>query len=741
MFKLRRRAPLHGPENPLADIKGGVTAALTAIPIELVYGLFAVAPLGAAFAEHGVRAALWGCILGGILGFLLRGTGGMMVGSRPATGLILGSLAAMLLRHPAVTSASDPAALVFSLLLVCTALAGLFQYLFGVAHVGRALRYVPFPVTAGLMLGVGMLMIQASLRPALGATNQLAWTGLLDAWHPASVVVSASALALCVLGTRLKTRVPGSVLALLLGSLLHHGLVLILGADHLGGTVSSLSGLLPEYVVWGAEIDLPGLIGWLPVLASYALTIAALGSLETLLCLSMIGSAQAKRPDGNGELRVQGLSNLIGGLFGATASVGNLARVKVNLSAGGRSGWSGIAYALTLALVVVLAGGFLSLVPQAVTAGIVIYYAFGMVDDGTRRITQQIVVQRKQVGRQYYRVLLSNFTIILLVASVAVLGDMMKAAVIGLVAAMFLFFSNRINPTIRRVTLGDRRRSLKTRAAADVDLLGREGMRIGIIEVDGPLFFGTADRIADEIEKLMAQVSLVIIDLKRVPDIDPTGARTLLQVSERLAAKKKELLLSGLNPLFEHFLQAMGLDKAVPALNWHHDLDHALEDAEDRLLTQLGGHASHHALAFGQTALAAGLDLEQISTLQGFLLRRVFDSPVELFHKDDEGASLFVVESSSVDILLPLADGKHKRIVSLAPGVIFGEMALLEGKPRSTTAALVGPSVVWELTRDAFDALLQSHPLIARQVLFNVGRQLAGRLRAITSELTMLLGE
>ena len=722
----------------LGDLKGGVTAAFSAVPVELVYGLFAVAPLGAAFAEHGMRAALLGCILGGFMGFVLRGTGGMLTGTRPATGLILGALATHLLYQPAVNSASNPAELVFILLLLCTALSGLFQFLFGLAYVGRALKYIPFPVTAGLMLGVGVLMILGNLRPAFGVSHHVPWPELFNTWRPASMMVTGIVIFICFSAKRWNSPVPGSVLGLAIGSLAHHGLVYILGNERLGETSASITGLLPDYVAWNSGIEILDLLGWLPVIASYALTISALASLETLLCLSAIDDAQSSRSGGNRELRVQGLSNLLAGLLGATASAGNLSRVKINLSSGGNSRLSGISYAVTLGLIGTLAGNYLSLVPHAVTAAIVIYFAVGMADEGTRRIVQQLIAQRGQVGRQYYRLLLANFSVILLVASVAVIGDMMKAVGIGLAAAMFLFVSTRMKPVVRRVAFGDQRHSLKIRTSDDRGLLDQHGTQIAIIEADGPLFFGTADSIADEIENLSIKANLLIIDLKRVTDIDPTGARSLLQSSRRLVTKRKQLLISGASPHFENFLTSMGLEKLVPKQNWHDDLDQAMEDAENRLLLRLGGLSRHQALSLAETALVAGLNGNEIEILGGFLLKKECGPNTQLFSIGDEGDSLFVAVGSSVDILIPLKDGRQRRIVGLAPGVIFGEMALLEGKRRSTTAVVLDRSIVFELSRSALDGLLHHNSGIARQVLFNVGCQLAGRLRAITGEVLLL---
>lgn len=725
----------------MGEIRGGVAAALLGLSVEVAYGLFAFAPLGPSFAGHGLHAALWACILGGILGFLLRSNGGMISGTRPATALILASLASALLQQTEVAGLEDPAPLVLALLLLCTALAGLFQFLLGLLHAGKVLKYVPFPVTAGLMAGIGSLMFLSSLRPALGASNQTAWLDLFATWHPASLLVVAIAFGTCMMSQKRRWRMPGSVLALFTGSLAHHGLSALLGEGRLGGTSIALTGFLPDITVWTAGVGLMELPGWLPMLAPYALTIAIFGSLETLLCLSVIGNAVGKRLDGDRELRVQGLTNLMAGLAGATSSVGNLSRVNVNVANGGRHRFSFLVYALAIAAGILLAGRLLALVPHAVTAAIVMFYALSMIDDGTRRISRQLFVQRKAVSEEYYRVLLANFSVIVLVAAVAVVGNMVQAAGVGFIATTFLFVQSRMKPAVRRVTQGADRHSHKVRSAEDLERLVRSGRRIVVIEAEGPLFFGTADSIAGEIERHAAEADRVIVDLRRVRDIDPTGARTLLQSARYLADRKKRMLLSGMSPLFASMLSAMGLEQVVPREHWHYDLDQALEAAEDWLLGEVGAGQRHRTLALEETALADGLDQAQSRLLEGFLVARHRERATTLFEMGDVGHSLFVTGGGSVDILLPLKDGQSKRLVSLAPGVIFGELALLEGRPRSTSAVLVEDSVVWELTRDAFDSLLDSHPGIARQVLFNVGRQLAGRLRAITGEMALLEAE
>ena len=723
------------------DLIGGMTAAMTALPVELVYGLFAVAPMGTAFASHGLRAALLCCILGGIIGFTLRTTGGMITGSRPAAALILGTLAANLLSHVDIQATVDPAGTTFLLVLLCTVLAGVFQYLFGLAGVGRALKFVPYPVIAGLMCGVGLLMLLAALRPALGMPFESTWSQFQAAWHPGSLIVALTTLAICFAVPRWTKRIPGPIVALVFGSLIHHLIAGWAGVGQLGATATAINSLLPEYTLFSVYggMGLTKLLSWLPTLAPYALAIAAFASLETLLCLAAIETATNTRPEGDRELRLHGIGNLLGGMLGATPAIGNLSRVMVNLSSGGHSPVSGLGYTITLAIVILVFGNWIGFLPNAVTAGILIFYAYAMIDDGTRRLFTQVMLQRGEIPPAQYRVLRDNLIVIVLVALIAVFGDMMKAVGVGVAAAMILFVRTSMKPVIRRVFNVQQHRSLKVRTLEARRVLENNGHQIAVIDAEGPLFFGTADRLASEIERVGGVARWINLDLKRVRDVDPTGARTLLLVARKMKAHGKTLSLSAANQRVEAFLGTMGLEGSIPCELWFCDLDSALERLEDFLLATHALNASLDETSLADTELTADLSTDEIHILAQHLRVHEFKTAGPVFTMGATGDSLYVASGSAVDIVLSLAGKQPKRLASFAPGTVFGEMAMLGGHPRSADAILLGPGTVWELSRETLGTLEQDHPAIAQTILRNIGKSLADRLRLTTTELRLAL--
>jgi len=181
----------------------------------------------------------------------------------------------------------------------------------------------------------------------------------------------------------------------------------------------------------------------------------------------------------------------------------------------------------------------------------------------------------------------------------------------------------------------------------------------------------------------------------------------------------------------------MGLGAVVKAWHWHEDIDAALEIAEDELLG-VGRGSAHASVRLGQTVLADGLSKAQAELLEGYLDKRFFPSAAHDFRVGEPGDSLFVASDGVVDILLPLKHGRRRRIASFAPGIVFGELALIEGKPRTDDAIAQVACSVWELKRDRLAEIEMKHPEIARRLLLNLRRGLAHRVRTTTGYFAML---
>jgi sulfate permease, SulP family len=257
-----------------------------------------------------------------------------------------------------------------------------------------------------------------------------------------------------------------------------------------------------------------------------------------------------------------------------------------------------------------------------------------------------------------------------------------------------------------------------------------------VIELEGAIFFGTAHRFERDMERLGSGARFVILDIHRVTMIDASGAFVLERLVSRLRKRGAQLLLAGIVAGDRHAraLRTFGALQASEG-DWHADSDRALEHAERQVLADAGVRASAAELPLAGLSLLDGMDADQRATLRRYLSRVELAAGEILFRRGEPGDRLYVLAKGSVSILADLSKGvaAAHRLASFAPGVIFGETAMLDGGGRTAGSAADEPSVVYVLTRGDFDAIRADEPALANVVLLNVARQLSARLRFATS--------
>ncbi|MBX9633692.1 MAG: cyclic nucleotide-binding domain-containing protein, partial [Magnetospirillum sp.] len=291
-------------------------------------------------------------------------------------------------------------------------------------------------------------------------------------------------------------------------------------------------------------------------------------------------------------------------------------------------------------------------------------------------------------------------------------------------------------PIVRRISDGRARCSLKVRNREEADSLSAKGGQILIVELDGVLFFGTADALASEVESHSAGVRVVVLDCRRLSEMDATGVRLLGQLGKALRAKGCALLLAHLSPhdAMGGFLLNMGGPALDGVLQLFPDTDSALEWAEDRVLA-LGqlDPGEDGEIALADLPLAGNLGGPELAALAGALERRQLPKGTVLFREGDAGDTLYLLAKGHVTIRLQRPNAPAVRLASFQPGVMFGEMALLEGQPRSADAIADADIVVYELSADRFARLSEESPRLTHHLVLNIARELAARLR-VTSE-------
>jgi hypothetical protein len=287
------------------------------------------------------------------------------------------------------------------------------------------------------------------------------------------------------------------------------------------------------------------------------------------------------------------------------------------------------------------------------------------------------------------------------------------------------------------------------------------GHRIAALELEGAVFFGSADGLEDRVYGLMRDgVTHIVLDMKRITDIDSTGGLTLQRIGRRLNDIGGELAISYVlkerrkttlpvaaerraGDVPRHVWAALENSGALVALGediFFPDTDSALTHLENRVMAEYTGgrRASGKSPAHGPPILR-GLKSHELRAIRGMATRHEFPKGEVIFRQGDAGDALYYLARGRVDILVHLSDaGIDKRLQSLAEGSIFGEMALLDDKPRAASVVAAEDSICYRLDVRKFEQIKESHPEAAPKLFNNCCKMFSERMRAANTMIAEL---
>ncbi len=722
------------------DMVGGIAAAVMTIPVSMGYGLLALSPLGDSMVPMAILAGLYAPIFGCLVAVLLGANTTMIYSPRSIVTFLIGSLVLDSIAHSnlAFLQSATPAALLsVALMLIC--MAGFFQALFGVFRFGGLVRYIPAPVIAGFQNAAAILIFFSQLNSMLGLRPSLALAdlpaNLADVQLP-TLLVGIVTCAVILKGAHITRRIPPTILGLFSGIALYYLLI----AAGLGSSLSQPVGAIPfalpsphYFLEFAGLVSSPGFAEVMPMLIGGALSLAIVASLDGMLCARLIESDSGNRIHVNQELTRLGVGNMVAAGFGGIANGINLASSFANHRSGARTPLSLVIHAGFLLLAVLALSPMIAYIPRVVIAAMLVVVAIQLLDRWTIQIGVKLL-KREFASAQS---MLLDLTIILFVTVAAVAINIVFAVLIGVTVTIVFFLLRMSKSVVRRAYRCDCVHSRKLRDEKLMELLGRHGAEILVYELEGSLFFGTAENLANEIEAAVkGETRYVIFDLKRLNDVDSTGAKILLQTHDRLAKDGKYLLLSSIEerPHVADILKDMGVTAALTRDRLFHDTDLAIEWAEDRLIfSRIGEIETGVEFPFHQLDVLAGMTEQEISVLKASLSRRIYQQGEVVLEEGDESNDMYIVAmgSASARLRLPGTD-RQTRLVTFSPGTVFGELALLDQKARSATVAADEELVCYVLDRGSFDQLTRHNPVIAIKLLANLGRELASHLRRAT---------
>ncbi|RMG17070.1 MAG: SulP family inorganic anion transporter [Planctomycetota bacterium] len=491
--------------NLRGDLFGGLTAGVVALPLALGFGV-------ASGLENGAAAGLYGAFAVGLLAAIFGGTPSQVSGPTGPMTVVVAGLTASLTGDPKW---------VFAMV----ALSGAFQMLFGALRIGRYVHYIPYPVVSGFMSGIGVIIIILQLAQLVGHTPEKSVVSAVrhiphhfSNIHIAPLLLGLGTIAIIYLTPRITKAVPGTLVGLIVMSLL--SVVLGLDVARIGKIPEGLPSLaLPEWDWSQAQLII------VP-----AFVLAAVGSIDSLLT-SLVADAMTKtNHDSEKELFGQGLGNLFSGLIGGLPGAGATMRTVVNIKSGGRGKLSGVVHSLFLLAVLLGLGPLAGQIPLSVLAGILITVGIGIVDlEGLKYV---------------FRVPRGDAVVMLTVLVLTVFVDLLWAVGAGMVMASLIL--------VKRLADMDpaTHSPLKDLAAhrpwiPDLEQPGEAMQDVAVVEVHGSLFFGNAGPLRRKLGRAWGDrpAKALVLHLGDVQFIDQSGAYALRDLIEELQAHGTLVLL------------------------------------------------------------------------------------------------------------------------------------------------------------------------------------------------------
>lgn len=524
----------------VSDLIAGVTVGLVALPLAMAFAISSgVSP----------QAGLYGAV---VAGFLISALGGSMTQIGGPTGAFVVIVFGIVAEHGV------------NGLFLCTIMAGVILVFLGLTGLGAAVKFMPRPVVTGFTNGIAVLIASTQIKDFFGLRIDHVpgeFVGRIQAvvsnFHTISLtstLLAAGAIAVIVGCLRYFKRVPGSIVALLLGTAVTAAFSLPVETigTRFGGIPSGLPSFsLPEFH--------PDMI--LPLL-SPALTVALLGAIESLMSAVVADRMSGDKHNPNTELVAQGIANIAAPFFGGLPATGAIARTATNIRSGGKTPVAGMVHALILLAILVFAAPLAQYIPLAVLAAILMVVAYNM-------------GEWKEIPK-LLRMSWATISVWLVTFALTVLADLTLAVEFGIILAALLFIrkvakTTTVSEVTREYIEDGRLHILQDKHIPDY---------VTVIRIHGPFLFGTVEKLSAVANRIDDLRPIVILRLRNMTAIDATGLLALEDFADKLRASNRMLILCGARPQPAKLMQQAAFGRHIGQLNICPNIAEALNRAQ-----------------------------------------------------------------------------------------------------------------------------------------------------------------
>lgn len=522
------------------DVTAGIIVAIIALPLSIALALASgVGP------EAGIFTAI-------VAGFVISALGGSSVQIAGPTAAFATIVAGIVARDG------------MDGLVIATVLAGVFLILMGICRFGSLIKFIPYTITTGFTSGIAVTIVIGQLKDFFGVTypegvrpietmeKLAAFLENVGTVNPAALIVGAVSLAILIISPYIFKKIPGSLIAVIVGIFMVKFLPLKVSTI---GNLYTISNALPSFHLPAVNFEI------VQAAIPNAFTIAILAAIESLLsCVVADGMINGKHRS-DMELVAQGAGNIASALFGGIPATGAIARTAANIKNGGRTPVAGMVHSITLVIVLVVLMPYAGMIPMPTIAAILFIVAYNMCQ--WRTFLQLVKTAPK-----------SDILVLVVTFVLTVVFDLVVAIEIGMIIACLLFI---------------KRMSEETKAESwvytdDDTVAVNENLRmlpaaIRVYEVSGPLFFGASDAIEHIVVEESAKC--LVLRMRAVPALDSTAMNALTALTKTCESKGVTIVFSHVNEQPMKAMKKAGFTELVGAENFCPNITAALERAEE----------------------------------------------------------------------------------------------------------------------------------------------------------------
>lgn len=533
----------------MSDLMAGVIVGIVALPLAIAFAIASgVSP------EKGIITAV-------IAGFIVSALGGSKVQIGGPTGAFIVIVYGVIRQYG------------ISGLTVATIIAGVLLVLLGVFKLGTVIKFIPYPVVVGFTSGIAVTIFTTQMTDVFGLSfgGETVPGDFIGKWmlyfkHFNTVnwwnfIVSVTSVIIIAVTPKISKKIPGSLVAIILVTIGVWCLKSFFGIDSIDtiGDRFSINSQLPKAEM--PALDWEAIKNLFPV----AVTIAALGAIESLLSATVADGMISDHHNSNTELIALGVANMVTPIFGGIPATGAIARTMTNINNGGRTPVAGMIHAVVLLLILLFLMPLARFIPMACLAGVLVVVSYNM--SGWRSFTALLKNPK------------SDVIVLLITFFLTVIFDLTVAIAVGLLLACLLFIK-RIMETTEITAIKE-----EIHVEDEAGIMHDESITIPagveVYEINGPYFFGVATQFEELMSEFRDKSKVRVIRMRKVPFIDSTGIHNLSNFCEMSFKNKIVVVLSGVNPQVHSALHKAGFYDLVGEKNICPNINVALSRAEE----------------------------------------------------------------------------------------------------------------------------------------------------------------